>query len=124
MRAVKEAAEALEVALGTVEGLRVHRDVSSGIDPPCAVIGPPEIGWSGFCPDMAPTSARFTVHLVVRSNERTMERLWELVPAVALAIEQADDMSMALLERAAVPGTFPSGGAELPAYELSVDAVL
>jgi hypothetical protein len=117
---VKAAAEALEAALRTVDGLRVFRDPGATVDPPAAILGAPALGWRAFCP--APTSARFTVFVVVAANERAMEQLWDLVPVVAAAVEeQVQEASVRDGDAAALPTTFPTGGSNLPAYAIEID---
>lgn len=115
---VKAAAEALEEALQTVPGLRVLRDPGGAADGPVAILGAPALTWDGVCLD--PTEARFMVHVTVEANERALERLWELVPVVAEALDQVVDASV----RRADPGTYPTGGSELPAYAIQVDVAL
>lgn len=124
MTTVREAAEALETALRTVPGVRVYRDPGANIDPPAAIVGPPALGWRGFC-GSAPVSARFSIWLTSPADDRTLERLWELVPAVAAVLDQVENATLADLELQATPGQFPtSGGVTLPAYEIQVDVSL
>lgn len=116
MSAVSEAAEALEAALATVPGLRGYRDPGAVIDPPAWVLGPPVLSFEAYC--VEPTTARFLVWLVVKADDRALERLWDLVPAVAAAVdEHAESASVSSAE----PATYPTSGAELPAYTISVD---
>lgn len=124
MMTVRQAAEALETALKAVEGIRVYRDPGATIDSPAAIVGPPALGWRGFCGSQ-PTSARFSIWLTSPADDRTLDRLWDLVPAVAAALEQVDEATLADLELQATPSQFPtSGGVTLPAYEIQVDVSL
>lgn len=116
---VKEAAEALQAALKTVPGTRVYTDPSAMVDPPGLVIGPPRLQWQTMC--TGPTEAVFTVYVVTALNDRTLERLWELVPQVADAVD--NNMYDAVVLRAD-PGVFPAGGPDLPAYEMTIEISL
>jgi hypothetical protein len=120
---VKHAAEVLEAALKQIPDLRGHRDLGARVDPPAFIVGPPELGWSGYG-GPEPTSARFVVWVVVSADDLALERLWELVPAVVAKVEELDDVTLADVDRPATPGTFPSGGSELPAYQVQVDYAL
>src|SRR5690606_12629300 len=40
-----QAAQLLETALRTVDGLRVYRDRGAAVDPPAAIVGLPQLGW-------------------------------------------------------------------------------
>lgn len=119
---VKEAATTLETKLKEL-GRPVLRDPGQRVDPPALILGPPGLGWSGYC-GPAPTTARFSVWIVVPADGHALERLWELVPQVAAKVEELVDATLADVERAAQPATFPSGGVELPAYEVQVDYAL
>lgn len=124
MGTVKQAAEALEAALRTIDGLRVYRDRGAAIDPPAAIVNLPQLGWAGFC-GSAPNSARFRIDLVVRANERANEQLWELIPQVAAAVEQVPAATLAPFEFAASGVMFTSGQeTQLPGYEITVDVAL
>ncbi|WP_181778929.1 hypothetical protein [Pseudonocardia pini] len=119
MSAVGEAWAALNAALKAVDGVRVYEDLGTTFDPPALVVMPPELSWDGYL--SAPTEATFTVVLAVRADERAMQRLWDLAPAVAVAIDQVQD---AVVKRA-IPGTTPSGsGSPLPAYLFEVECAL
>lgn len=124
MSTVKEAAEELLAVLGTVEGVRVYGDLGANLSPPALLLGPPALGWRSFC-GPAPTSARFVVFVVVDASARALEELWELVPAVATAVEQG--MPSAAVQdgsAAAMPTTWNIAGVELPAYQLTIEVDL
>lgn len=118
MSTVTEAAEALEAALTTVEGLRTYRDPGANVAPPAVVLGPPLLRWEGF--RAGPTSATFTVFLVTAADDRALERLWQWVPVVAEALDEVTDAATST----ATPGTFPAGGADLPCYQLQAEVSL
>lgn len=123
MSTVAEAAAALRDALTTVEGVRPYTDIGGNLDPPAAIVGPPVLGWGAFAGQV--TSARFTVWIVVKADEMAQERLWQLVPAVAEAIEaEIPDAAVQAGPTAAVPATFPTSSSELPGYQLTVEIVL
>jgi hypothetical protein len=116
---VKAAAVALEAAVATVDGLRVFRDPGAAVDGPTAILGAPALTWEVVCRE--PTSARWTVFVVVPNNERAVEMLWDLVPAVVGAVEE----HTAGVVTRADPGSFPPGDeGVLPAYLVQVDIPL
>lgn len=113
----KEAAEALLTALDTVDGAKAYR-VGDNITPPALVVGPPVLSFEGYCP--GPTEARFVVWVVVAADSWSMDRLWELVPAVAAAVETVTDASVT----SADPAVYQAGDLDLPAYSLLVPVTL
>lgn len=115
MSAVKDVAEALELALKGVAGLRAYRDPGASVDPPGAVLGPPSLVWGGYC--SGPVSATFLVYVLEKADGRALERLWDWVPLVSAAIDSVPD---AVVIRAD-PGVYNSGGTDLPTYELTVE---
>lgn len=119
MTAVMAQAERLREALRTVEGVRVYEDPAATVRPPGAFVGPPRLQWETGCPE--PTSATFVVIVMVAMDKRALERLMQLVPQVAEAIDE-------LLAEAAVmraePSVFNSGGTDLPSYEITVEVGL
>lgn len=116
----REAAEALLAALDTVEGCKSYR-MGDNITPPGLVLGPPALTFEGYCADpLLPTSATFIVWVVVAADSFSMERLWDLVPTAAQAIETVPDAGV---ERAD-PGVFDLGTNGLPAYLLTVPVTL
>lgn len=119
MTAIKEAAEALRDALKTVDGLRATTDPGANIDPPMGVVGPPALAWEAYSTE--PTSARFVVYVVVAADEKALERLWELVPAVVASLEKVPD---AALINPATPGRWQTGRVDLPSYELQIEVAI
>ncbi|MFI6759365.1 hypothetical protein ACIBF5_09515 [Micromonospora sp. NPDC050417] len=117
MNAVTKAAADLLTALGTVPDVVAYGDPGESVRPPATVLGPPALTWESL--SASPTSARWLVYIVVPAEERALDRLWELVPLVAAAIDQLPD---AVVIRAD-PGAFLSG-AELPCYELTIEVAL
>lgn len=111
MSAIESAADALRAALRTVPKLKVYEDLGAVVDPPAAVVGPPELTPEAFGPEF--TDAVFVIGVVVPDDERAIPRLLALVPLVAAAIYDVDG---AVVRRAS-PGTWPGGGGvDLPAY--------
>jgi hypothetical protein len=115
---VRETSDALKAALETVGAIVVYRDFAPSVDAPAAVIGPPRMTWETVSAE--PTDLFFPVFLVVRADEYAMDALWDLLPQVSAALDATDFASVS----EAIPGTFPVGGVDLPAYELTVDANL
>lgn len=119
---VREAAEALETALEAVPKLQVYRDPGANVDPPAAVLGPPSLAWEtyGDGTGVYPTSATFPVYVVTAADDRSLERLWELVPEVAAALESVADA----VTPTADPGAYNTGGVQLPCYEILAEVSL
>lgn len=115
---IRETSDALKVALEAVDGIEVYRDFAPSVDAPAAVIGPPRMTWTTVCAD--PTGLTFPVFLVVKADEYATDALWDLLPLVSAALDATDFASVS----EALPGTFPVGGVDLPAYELTVDSTL
>lgn len=117
---VAQAALELQVALKTVRDMRVHTDLAATVDPPALVIGPPALTWAGH--GDGPNLATFIVYVIVPADERAPERLWELVPTVAAALENYPDADITVSQ--ANPGRWPGGGGDLPAYEVITEVAL
>lgn len=118
MSVVAEAAEALAATLRTaLPDLRVYTDPAATVDPPGVVIVPPTLTWAAYRNE--PTDATFVVALVVRNDARAAERLWELVPLVAAAVDAGLDNAAV---RRAQPGTWTSS--DLPAYLIEIEVAL
>jgi len=115
---VTERAEALKAALSAVDGIRVQTDLTAVTTPPAIILGVPTLEWSGTC--AGPTDVTFFAYLVVPFDGRTVERLWGLIEAVGDAVD-ATDFAVVVSAR---PGTYPSGGVDLPAYELEIQTNL
>jgi hypothetical protein len=113
----KEAAEALLVALDTVDEVKAYR-VGDNITPPGFVVGPPVLTFDSYCD--GPTEARFVVWVVVDANSWSMDRLWELVPLAAAAINTVVDASVTNAD----PAVYEAGDIDLPAYSLLVPVAL
>lgn len=118
MSAVKDAAEALLAALKGVQGVRAYSDPAASLSPPATVLGPPVLSWETLSID--PLRATFIVYVVTSADDRALERLWDLVPAVASAV--GDDGRFAATR--AAPGAWSTGGQDLPAYLLTVETTL
>jgi hypothetical protein len=116
---ITELGAALVAALRSVPNLSAGfvTDVNQSA-PPVALVQPPVLGWAGYRD--GPTSATFEVVLCVAMDSRAMERLYDLVPTVAEAIEDVPDASVT----EARPGTFPLGGQSLPCYSITVETSL
>lgn len=117
MSAVADIAEALYAALAGVQGVRVYRDPAAPIDPPASVLAAPSLSWDGPCHE--PSTASFRVYVIVAMDDRALDRLWDLVPQVAEAV---DTVPEAVVTRA-TPGVYTSGGVDLPSYDLTVETV-
>lgn len=116
---VKQAAGALAEALDTVEGLAVYTNLAARLSPPAAMVGAPELAWDAY--GLEPSSARFPVFVVVKADDYAMTRLWELVAQVSAAVDQHLDSAAVT---GAVPFVYNGAGADLPAYQITVECGL
>jgi hypothetical protein len=120
MTTVAEAAADLIAALKTVDKLRVISDGTAALDPPCALLGPPQLDWTAYN-GPGPGQATFVVLIAVPADDRATERLWDLVVTVAAAVESVVDAVV----RSAFPISVTVGqSADLPAYQLQVEMSL
>lgn len=115
---VTAATDAIAAALSGVTGVRYHRQLGGLVDPPATVLPVPRLTWNG--PGSEPTEATWTVGLIVDRDGREAERLESLLPLVVAALEDLDDVVVI----SADPGSYPAGGAELPAYLITVEVAL
>lgn len=121
MNNVETAAQNLIAALKTVDGLRVIRDGAAALDPPCALLGPPQLDWTSYSNGGQPDEATFVVLLAVTADDRATERLWDLVVRTAAALESEMDA----IVRSAFPISVTAGGqSDLPAYQLQTEVSL
>ena len=96
----------------------VQPDRGPNVDPPALVLGPPEIEWDTGC--LEPTSARFSVLVIVTDDDRSLDRLLPLVRSVADVINEVDNV-VVLRAR---PGRYTAHDGEAPAYEIVCEAAL
>lgn len=113
-----EAAEALVAALETVDGVRPYTDIGAVMDPPCSILGPPTLTWRGV--GSTPAEARFLVIVAEVADDGALPRLWDLVPRVVEALEDVQDAVVI----SAAPGSWTTGGTDLPCYEITVEMAL
>lgn len=118
MNVVEQAIDRLYAALEGVPGLRVARGVGMRLDPPGALVAPPTLSWGSYAVD--PTDATFVVPVVVAQTERALSELLVWTPLVVAAISEVENAAV----RTAEPGTWAAGGADLPAYLVTVEVGL
>lgn len=118
MSVVTDYAEELAEGLSELPGFRLYRDAASIDSPPAVYVGPPLLTWDGF--DSDPTTATFTVYIVVPASDRAQEQLQDVLPAVATAVDRVPDAVV----KSARPGIWKAGSADLPTYEMSVHVSL
>lgn len=116
---IETAYDVLGAALTGLEGVRYYADPAAQLDPPAVIVGPPVLTYAGAV-GPEPVGGQFVVLLVVGQDDRSLPRLWSLLPLVTDAIESVPD---AVVTRAA-PGTWRNGGIDLPCYEISVEMSL
>lgn len=123
MGSALETAEQIRDAIRTVvlpdtSRLKVYDDPKADVNPPCAIVGLPELQLEGI--SSLPTGARFPVAVMVSDNKASANKLLDLVPLVAQAIRD-------LVEDAEIPldGVFPAiveiGKTQLPGYMILVE---
>lgn len=117
---IREMAEALLTAMGTVEGCSSGQ-VGQSVDPPALVLSLPQLLFEGYCADpLLPSSGTFIVWVVAPSDEWAMGRLWDLVTLAATAVETVSDAGVSRAD----PAAYPMGTVDLPAYMLTVPVTL
>jgi hypothetical protein len=89
---VESAVNALSAALADVEDLRVYTD----------------------------PGGQFLVILTVAQDDRSLPRLWSLLPSVVDALESVTDAVVI----SAAPGTWRTGAVDLPCYEIKLEMSL
>ncbi|MBV9920290.1 MAG: hypothetical protein JOY78_05450 [Pseudonocardia sp.] len=109
------ARKSLMKTLRQVTGVRVIPDIGQKVlDPPALVIVPPTLTYDVYSPE--PTTATFRVPLVVPADDRSIDRLEELLPAVVQAVYDSEDAAIA---GPAEPGSW--GTPPLPCYLLTIE---
>lgn len=111
--------DGLRDALKPAGVLRVLDGPGERADPGSVIVGPPAFIWEGMCGG-GPSSATVIVYLIERVGERAIERLLENLPALVAAIEEINDATVT----GAAPASYPSGSAELPAYQVTAEISL
>jgi len=120
MTTTPQARQALNDALSTVEDLTIltqYGEVTSNF--PAAYVAPPTLDFIAF--NSRPTSATFSIYVMVASNDYVAENLDDVLESVIDAVwNQVED---AAVDRA-VPGIWQMGAAEQPAYVLNCEVPL
>lgn len=117
-----DAADAIEAALNTVEGLTVKRKDPGAnlLSFPAAVVLPPVLGWSTYNTSL-PTDATFYVVLVVKADAQALPALESAISEVVAALWNVRGAAVT----SAAPAAWPVGGqGDLPAYRLTVEVTL
>jgi hypothetical protein len=100
------------------QGVRTLRRPGVAGETPLAYVQPPTLSWDGF--EIDPTEAVFEVILAVAADEKAIERLFDLLPQVTNALDQAEDAVV----KSAEPGVWRAGASELPAYFIRVEVAI
>lgn len=106
--------------LRTEGRLRVLDGPADRVDRESVIVGPPSFAWEGLCDPTEPTSMVVTVYLVTVFDERSVERLLAALPDLLLALASVNDATIT----DAVPGAYPTSGAEMPCYRLTAEMTL
>jgi hypothetical protein len=115
---LKAKAEAIAEALNAKD-IRNYVDPSVAMSPPAVLIGAPTLNFQAYCRE--PSSATYTLYLVVPLGAKPMEQLWDLVPKVTEAL---DEMPDAAVTTARPGGVFNNAGTDLPCYEIPTEVSL
>lgn len=86
---------------------------------PAFVLGTPELGWTTYSTSL-PTDATFTAFVVVKSDGYALPALESAVSEVVAALWAVQGAVVT----EAIPAVFPAGGAQLPAYALTIEVAL
>lgn len=105
--------------MGTVPGVQFYTDPGAGINLPAAVLSLPTFDWSNYS-QADPTDATFTLYVVVKADGYVISVIEPIMMQIVEALYSGTD----LVVSHAVPGTFESGGTQLPAYVVTVEALL
>lgn len=116
---ITAAADRISEVLTALPDVRHYRQRYGLVQPPATVLALSSAAWNG--PSSEPTDASWAVGLVVDRNERSEERLWPLLAAVAEALDGLDGV---VVFRDVRQDTYPSGGTDLPALVVTVDVAL
>lgn len=108
---------AIKDALSTITGLTVYTETDASPNPPAVYIGPPQLTWTVYN-RARPDQMSFPLYLVVASDGYAVAALEPLLDAISDALASMTD---AVLTQA-VPSSWPAGGANLPAYLLTLEA--
>jgi hypothetical protein len=98
--------------------IRTYTDPGANLDPPCVVIGLPDILFQTYGGNMSPTpiEASLTLYLMVQADAYATENLSALLEQVVDAIWSVADYSVT----DAKPGVWKTSNVDLPAYVLTV----
>lgn len=115
-----DAVQDIATALRNIDGLRVETELGASLDPPAVGFGPAEFEWRLMSHE--PTECTLAIGLVVSSTKgpRVYTDMLEWLPRVAVAIDELPNAEV----RRARPGTWPSGGVDLPAYLFEIEVAL
>lgn len=110
-----ETAELIRKAVRTI--VRTYDDPKADINPPCAIVGMPELELEGISSE--PTLALYPVAIAVADNKESANKLMRLAPQVAQAIR--DLVPDAEISERAQPVVVEVGGTQLPGYLILVE---
>lgn len=119
MNSVQAVRADLAEQLDELPGLNVSRQLGQTMELPAVIVSLPRLVFEGPNPG-EPTQATFLLALMVPRDEDVSDSLAEWITKVA---EQIDRWDSAVV-RNADPGTWPSGGIDLPAYLIEVEVAM
>lgn len=110
-----DTAELIRTATRTV--VKTYDDPKADVNPPCAIVGMPELELEGS--SSAPTKGIYPVLVMVADSKESANKLMKLAPTVAQAIrEMVPDAE--IVDRAQ-PVVAEIGGTQLPGYLILVE---
>lgn len=117
MSVVEETA-ALAALLSTLDGSQVYTEPDAAINLPAIMIGPPELSWTVFN-GSGPDQAKWLLYLIVKANGDALAALEQMIGQVAALLFATPGAPV--ITDPAVPDSWKSGGADLPAYVLTIE---
>jgi hypothetical protein len=120
MMTIAQARDALNTALATVPSMNVL--TKPGQQPtvfPAIYVAPPLLGFTNFS-QSAPTDAEFQLYLILAANDYAIEKMDDVINDVVAAIWEIPN---AVITKG-IPGIYPSGSVDLPAYLLTCEVSL
>ena len=114
---ILDTSNAIAAALRTVGGLSVYTEPDASPNVPAVYVGPPELSWTVYN-SARPDQLTFRLYLVVASAGYSVANLEPLLDAISDALASQTDSALTQ----AVPASWPAGGANLPAYLLTLEA--
>jgi hypothetical protein len=102
-------------------GVQVYTEPDAPINPPCMIIAPPTLSWTVFN-GKGPDQAKWPLYLIVPDNGGAAAALDALILKVCTVLPSNPDAPT--ITDPAVPTSWRTSGATLPAYLLTLEGSL